>query len=160
MKLTDLQALTVATVENYSETCGVGKNHGIFYRAAKYTATDTAGQERIYKVQVSSAGGVKIKDLGLTLEQRQRNVQAQYDALKPGTKAAIEALEMPFSNLLQKVTVGDAMEGRAHHPSLRAVLGAGRRLERLRELFPDITTFDAAAKALRDFAAKAATPTT
>jgi len=159
MKLTDLQALTFATVKNYSETHGVGKNHGIFYRTAKYTVADDAGQEHTCQVQVSSAGGVKIKDLGLTMEQRQRNVQAQYDALGPGTKAAIEALEMPFSNLLQKVTVGNAMEGRPHYPNLRAVLGAGTRLERLRELFPDITTFDAAAKALRDVAVKTASPT-
>lgn len=159
MKLTDLQALTFASVKNYRETHGVGKNHGIFYRTAKYTAADEAGEERTYKVQVSSAGGVKVQDLGLTPEQCQRNVQAQYDALRPGTKAAIEALQMPFSNLLQKVIVGDAMEGRAHYPNLRAVLGSGARLERLRELFPHIKTFDAAAKALRDFAAKAAAPT-
>ena len=155
MKLTDLQSLNFAAVENYRETHGVGKNHGIFYRTAKYTAADMAGQERIYKVQVSSAGAVKIKDLGLTPEQRQRNVQGQYDALEPRTRAAIEALKMPFNNLVQKVIVGDAMEGRAHFPSLQAVLGAGARRDRLRELFPKIPTFDAAAKALRDFAAKA-----
>jgi hypothetical protein len=160
MTLDDLQALTFATIEDYVETRGIGKYRGIRYRTAKYTAVDAAAQEHIYAVKVSSKGLVKVKDLGSTPEQHERNIQVRYDALEPNTKVAIEALEMPFNNLLQKLTVGDLMEGRIHMPSIHAVLGASHRVQRLRELFPIVTTFVEAIAALQAFAKDISNPNT
>ena len=155
MTLTDLHSLTFDTLlPTFIETRGVAKNKGISYRTANYTATDAAGQEHEYKVRVSSKGERTIKDLGLTRAQHERNVQAQYDALKPATKRALAALEMPFSNLMQQVIVGEVIEGRPQLLSLRAVLGAGTRAERVRELFPGVDTLQSAISALQAFAAK------
>ncbi len=153
MTINDINALTFDTIQGYEESKGVAKNRNTRYRTAKYIALDSDGQEREYKVKVNNAGGpATITDLGKTRAQIARNHQAAYDALRPETRAAIDALNLPLVNFCQKATIGDAIEGRPHWPSINAVCNWHVR-QRLIELFPAARTTEEAVKEMRAFAA-------
>ena len=90
MKHTDLACLTFAQVPAAGETAGLGRQLGILYRRHTYTALDTDGLPREYRVTVSSRGVVKVAPGWLTAEGKAQRL-ARMQAAVPLHAAAFVA---------------------------------------------------------------------
>ena len=146
MTINDINALTFDTIQGYEESKGVAKNRNTRYRTAKYIALDSDGQEREYKVKVNNAGGpATITDLGKTRGRLLATIKPPMTPSGRKPCAAIDALNLPLVNFCQKATIGDALEGRPHWPSINAVCNWHVR-QRLIELFPAARTTEETVK--------------
>jgi hypothetical protein len=155
--LSDLQQLSFDFLPAESETTGIGKQAGIRYRRAKIPATNEAGEEHLYRVQIDTTGRVDIKDLGWTDAERDRYHDREWMKIPKRIQDIVIAHWGDFTNVSQRTTLGNLILGNeVDAMTAQAVLGGNRVKAKLLELFPSVTTYAAAIDALKTLAAPAA----
>ena len=161
----DLDKVSFDQLPEHNETEGVAKNRGTKYREDLFEAEEN-GVEKKFRVKVGTDGSRKVTDLGKTQNQYKREAQAEYDALKPETRAAVDAIATNLKvgekvgalAIGNRVAIGKAVEGGSSN-GLAVVLGNLGVRDRIKELFPGATTVDQVLKGLRKMATEAAPET-
>lgn len=141
----DLQTITFDQMPDTDETEGVAKNRGVFYRSA-YFEVDDGGVEKRFKVKVGTNGSRTVEELGKTENQRQREAQARYDALKPETRKFLDDIGSRLK-IANRATIGEVIEGAKEPPAFNVVMSNIRN--EIASWFPGVTTVDGAIKSMR-----------
>ncbi len=144
-----LDTLPFDKMPDNKETVGVAKNAGIRYRFAEFLALDANGKERRYKMRVSSNNTRTIEDFGITREQRDIDLQAEWNALRPQTRNTLTTMGFGTAWLGNQITIGQCIEGDTRKMSLLAALGGGPCRDAFMRHFPEAKSLDDAIKILK-----------